>query len=1115
MKHLYKLPSEKKMTGQSPWSIKGIKSGNREAVKEQAHRNGLTIGEYINSLIEEAEQGKSSAKRPIYEPVFDPNNQYVPQAEYKPSALSEFGLGAPQYINNDTSRLAMAMEALHHKLDTFANYNGPKEIIAPSPNIKPNIDEMAIAEKATERAISSILQKVEDNEHNASRNIGQLNSTLNDVRQAQETISERIRRLEADDPSHRSIQSLRVLEQSLTRLSKQISDTEMRTDAIVREIESEKKNRLTPQDVEKILEGSVSKIKENINEKIGEVSGRISSIEEIATISIEQTDKGINLLSERVKDAELLSNRTNETLKEALVDLSARITQIEIKSPDQINNALEAQFSGLVKRIEEIDNQFANFVHNAHKDIEEKFASLADNFEERFVSNEKETLSAIENIGSHLVRSAEGLDARVKAIEEVNENAKDHHMAMRIELGRITHAIDSRLSAIENRDADGLGMTGEHINKLAEQVTNRLHEVEQKSNNFMQKIADENRVILEKINNTNPSSDFNLKLEEFDRKINQRLDDRFGAINYEIKSSEDRARAVSEPLNRSLNEIIERLDNMENRNLAPYSETISPPNYLNTYDAAKPVPSNGEALDKSFGFGSGSTQFEESNEEITFVNPEDEPDPFAFDEDQILSQKDNSYNDDYGISEELSEPIFDITGAEAEDQDQSDWNNPKQNDQKSENDYLIMARRAAIDAANSVGTANKQKKPKPEKKPIPKPSVLNPEPLIQTEAIFDEEIKISTKSKTKAGAAQPLSPLGKVALGALAVATISTGYIYFNQSKPVDQNELPASLKNQQPAAPAPVAPPVVNAATDANMVAANAVNAVATLPTNSIAPVVTNQTAAAPIAAPIKELKPAPLAPVSPQIAKPVAEQKAPTTEKKSFIPINPFKNYAKPVPPPTQIAANPQPVRIANVGDIAAKPAAVKQLPPKPAPLKVDVKALYDQALLKQKAGDSAGAVALLTRAADAGDTRSQNRLAKMYEKGDGVTKSMMEARKWTERAASAGSKQAQHNLGVYYAEGDGASQDFVKAADNFKKAAKRGLTDSQFNLGAMHEQGLGTTKSASDAYFWYSLAAKNGDSDALKKANEISAKIDPKEKAATDRKVAAFKPEAGGQE
>lgn len=1151
------------MTGQSPWSIKGIKSGNREAAKEQAHRNGLTIGEYINSLIEESERLKSSSQRPIYTPVFDPQNaNFAPQAmpQIAPQAIPQampmqarspdvqafpnfthnqnpalqqqqtnsYDFGALQFgvnSNSETSRLAMAMEALHQKLDAVANnkLQANEEIIAKPIMQQPIIrDDMIIAEKATERAITSLLQKVEDNEHQTNRNFGQITSTLSDVRQAQETIADRLRRLEADDPSHRSIQSLRILEQSLTRLAKQITDAETRTDAIVREIENDRKNRLSPHDVERILEGSVHNLKENLNEKIGEVNGRLSSIEEIATISIEQTDKGISLLSERVRDAESLSNRTNETLKEALIDLSARLTQVEVKAPDNIKEALEAQFNGLVKRIEQIDNQVANFVHIAQRELEDKFSNLATSFDERFDANEKETLGAIENIGSHLVRTAEGLDARVKAIEEVNENAKDHHLAMRIELGRITHAIDTRLSAIENRESDGLDKTGEHLNHLAEQITNRLQEVEQKSNNFMQQMANDNRAIIESLNNNkeNISSEFGRKLEDFDRRINQRLDDRFGAFNNEIKQSEDRAMAVSAPLNRSLNEILDRLENIESRNLAPYSETISPPSFDYGH-SQKPVSSAsiniGEKLDNSFGFGSPDAKFETAvNEEVN--------NPFETENDDSISSFDDGFAGDYSINDELSEPIFDITGAEAEDQDYNDWGSQKNNSdaQKSVPDYLDMARRAAIDAASNP--VQKGKKPKAEKKEAKKEKIAKPpEPLMTTEAIFDEEIKISTKQKVEPQAG--LSPLGKVAMGALAVATITTGYMYYQQNQAIDQNELPAALKNEAPAATIPAPPTAAPEALNA-VAAAPPVNMVA--PTNAVAPITppiappsappqfVAPNAQTPAALPVQK----PIEPVlkaAPPIAKPQEVAKAP--QAKPIIPINPFKAFAKPAPvqtPPAPVAAKQEPIRIASVGDKQlVTPNPLPKAAPKAAPMKVDAKLLYDQALAKQKAGDVAGAVALLTRAADAGDTRSQNRLAKMYEKGDGVTKSMMEARKWTERAALAGSKQAQHNLGVYYAEGDGASQDFVKAAENFKKAAKRGLTDSQFNLGAMHEQGLGTTKSANDAYFWYSLAAKNGDADALKKINALSSKIDPKEKAAIDRKVTSFKPEAGGQE
>jgi localization factor PodJL len=169
----------------------------------------------------------------------------------------------------------------------------------------------------------------------------------------------------------------------------------------------------------------------------------------------------------------------------------------------------------------------------------------------------------------------------------------------------------------------------------------------------------------------------------------------------------------------------------------------------------------------------------------------------------------------------------------------------------------------------------------------------------------------------------------------------------------------------------------------------------------------------------------------------------------------------------------------------------------------------------MARQQAGDAAGAVALMKAAADTGDARSINRLAKMYERGEGVTRDLAQARALTERAASRGSRQAMHNLGVYYAEAEGEQRDFGKAAESFLQAANRGVVDSQFNLAAMAEQGLGGPKSERVAYYWYSLAARSGDRDAAAKARELAARLSPAEKAAEDKRVAAFKPEPAGED
>ncbi len=1035
------------MSQEPPWSIKGIKTGNRETAKEQAFRRGITIGEWINGLIENAGgEYANSNHGQNYAMAAVPNDMRPQKTAPRFQDTMPFG-------EHETSRLARAMEALNRKLDNAVGFAAPANSDLVYGDNQAFKDSFERAEKATERAISSIIERLENSDRNNNQNFTRISSTLSDVKQAQDTIHERVRRLEQDDPSNRSISALRALENQLQKLAHQIVNNEDRTDKIVKEMRDIKENnapRLNPDEVEKILSGQINNYKTEVSRKIDEIGDRINSVEEIAAVSIEQTDKGITLLSDRVRDAELSNAKATETVKEALIDLSARISQIENNAPNAVKQAIDARFSSISHKFDEIDEKF----HVLHEDL------IA-----RLNANENDSLVAIEKIGDSMVKTSKGFEDKIKAFEELNESAKDHSLSTRIELGRISHAIDSRLSALENKDSDISKKTGDQITRFAEQITNRLEDVEDKTNNFMAQFTKENRALLESLNQTksNLSSEIHNQFDEFNHKIDQKLDERLSVFS----------KASDSKINQSLDDIINRLESIEAKSVGFTGETIYPPKGFGSQDnfaglqpfsteaAVSPSHNNGQIEAAEHAFKS------------------------------VFGETDETHAP---IFEDPNEAVFDITGAEARDDNLlNQWSNTAQ--PAKTNDYLNEARRAAIDAANSGNQLNNKKQAKAPKAPRPKSKLETLEP------VFDAEISNTPKKPQNKAI---LSPLGIVAAGALVIATATTGVMYLNGKNAKDQSELPNAMKEgAQVATPLPPQSPN-------EQIPAEAMGAAPVIPgqTNPIA-TPTPATNVTPPAAPNNGEKKN-LEGSSPVIATPPAANKAqpqmpPKPQAsaetyKAMPPVNPFK-----APPPQKLAP-PQmqnPVRVAS----AQPPQAAKPVTP-PA----NTASLYDQAMAKQKTGDNQGAIALLTKAADSGDVKSLNRLAKMYEKGDGIAKNMNEARKWTEKAAALGSKQAQHNLGVYYAEGDGANQDFKKAAENFTKAAKKGVTDSQFNLGAMSEQGLGVAKSKADAYYWYSLAAKNGDADAIKKSKEISNTLNPQEKGILDKKIQGFKAEAG---
>jgi len=140
------------------------------------------------------------------------------------------------------------------------------------------------------------------------------------------------------------------------------------------------------------------------------------------------------------------------------------------------------------------------------------------------------------------------------------------------------------------------------------------------------------------------------------------------------------------------------------------------------------------------------------------------------------------------------------------------------------------------------------------------------------------------------------------------------------------------------------------------------------------------------------------------------------------------------------------------------------------------------------KQLKRDYAKAALWYQKAASTGLAPAQYRLGTLFERGNGVPRDLSAARLWYERAAESGNVKSMHNLAVIYASPNNGQTDYTKAKKWFEKAANYGLKDSQYNLAVVHERGLIGQRNLKQAFYWYSLAAADGDRDAGVKANSL---------------------------
>lgn len=158
---------------------------------------------------------------------------------------------------------------------------------------------------------------------------------------------------------------------------------------------------------------------------------------------------------------------------------------------------------------------------------------------------------------------------------------------------------------------------------------------------------------------------------------------------------------------------------------------------------------------------------------------------------------------------------------------------------------------------------------------------------------------------------------------------------------------------------------------------------------------------------------------------------------------------------------------------------------------------------------AANPAEAIRWFERAAAKGLAAAQFRLGTLYEKGQGVRKDPDKARQYYLAAATQGNAKAMHNLAVLYSEGIAGKPDFKSATAWFEKAAEHGVGDSQYNLAVLYARGLGVEKNLISSYKWFALAANQGDKEAAHKRDEVATHLDAGELAAAKKAVASFHP------
>jgi serine/threonine-protein kinase len=208
-----------------------------------------------------------------------------------------------------------------------------------------------------------------------------------------------------------------------------------------------------------------------------------------------------------------------------------------------------------------------------------------------------------------------------------------------------------------------------------------------------------------------------------------------------------------------------------------------------------------------------------------------------------------------------------------------------------------------------------------------------------------------------------------------------------------------------------------------------------------------------------------------------------------------------APPAAPPAQAdtvarpATSPAPVAAGTA--LPSRPAAPKPAPKEAAANRARIRpaaATAAPAPTCAKAaasGDWAAAATACLAEANSGSAPAQRILGTMYDHGNGVAASPVDAVSWYRRAAASNDAEAEFLLSQMLDVGRGTAQSAAESAVHLRLAASGGWLRAQQVLAYRLENGTGVRKSEDEAAAWYRRAAERGDAISQQKLADFLAK------------------------
>ncbi len=519
------------MTAAAPWSVKGIEPKAREIAKDLARRSGMTLGEWLNTMImDDDDDGVTPLPRRAHAAesidrrgrMRRMDDAYEAGSEREAAGTRQPGQGraTDRQTYSDFGRDPGRDEVLHRVAAS---------VDAIAARLEASERRSTLAIQGVDQAVSGLLRRIDGQDEKSAVDGRRIDDIVEELREG----TRRLRAFEKE-VGPRTAEAFSKTETSIAAVTSRLYDIEERQRVAGLEL----RQRLEA--TEAVTEQATQVMRSA--EAINQVAARLDHAQAATTEALRGLERSFAGLDHRLRTTETqgaVETGRFEKLAEALTQ----------KVEDGRKEIMRQVGEGRDAVLRQVDQKLADQPRGPDAEAEARLARIEKAvaaIDARAETVEKRSAEAVDTMGREIVRIAQNLNGRIGSVERISAafdaeaigRTLTADITARVDhnMGRFAQVIEQRLNRSDDQHAMALEKLGGEITRISDRLTDRIVQSERRSAQAVEDIA--------------------RRLDESAERSDQRFERASGELTERMRLSEERTL-------RLLNEARDRLAERE------------------------------------------------------------------------------------------------------------------------------------------------------------------------------------------------------------------------------------------------------------------------------------------------------------------------------------------------------------------------------------------------------------------------------------------------------------------------------------------------------------------------------------------------------------------------